>query len=313
MVPTIVFALAFAASSGKPAAYSIAPFLALAAFPLNMFNTAGGMIGKQSFLWPVVLAAIVLVIWRLSRAEWKSVRGGIAMVAIASFIAYLGVPDQGFGGGQAKERFVLSFFIFGAVLVSAARQFATLRIGLALYVSIFLSLNLIATTHALSAYSAAIGDYLSAVGPVSRGSRILRVNYPTPDLPIRYGYAGLKRDPVLRVDSDVAARCRCIDLTDYQALNYIFPIVMRLDIDLKQQDRLWHDTEKPGHATEETRWLHENALGRIDYVILVVDRFSEVSSRNFLSMIANLNEMGMHLTDRSRQSTFVRVYAREEQ
>jgi len=99
------------------------------------------------------------------------------MAAIVSFIAYLGMPDLGFGGGQAKERFVFSLFLFGAVLVSATPALETFRIGLALYTAVFVALNLIASTHALSAYSAAIGDYLSAFGAFPRGSRIVRVNY----------------------------------------------------------------------------------------------------------------------------------------
>jgi hypothetical protein len=116
---------------------------------------------------------------------------------------------------------------------------------------------------------------------------------------------------LLRVDSDVAARCHCIDLTDDQALNYIFPIVLLPGIDLRQQDRLWHGFEAPGHGTEEIRWIRGDALGRIDYVIVVADRFSSVNSASFLSMIANLNEIGMQLTSESRRAPFVRVYARE--
>lgn len=233
------------------------------------------------------------------------------MAAIVSFIAYLAVPDQGFGGAQAKERFIFSLFLFGAVLVSATPAPVLFRTGLAVFASVFVALNLIATMHALSGYSAAIADYLSAFGALPRGSRIVRVNYSTSDVPIRYGFPGLSRDPLLRVDSDVAAGCHCIDLTDYQALNYIFPIILRPGIDLRQQDRLWHDFEAPGHKTEEKRWIRGDTLGRIDYVIVVADRYSSVNSASFLRMIASLNEIGMQLTFESRRAPFVRVYARD--
>ena len=310
MVPTIVLALAFVASSIQPVALILSPVRALAAFPLDVFKTAGGFVGDQTLLWPVVLVGIGFVIAGLSRGEWKTVRGGVAMAVVVSFVAFLVVPDGGFGGGQAKVRFVWAIFLFGAVLLSSTQGFATFRICLAVYVSILLGFNIVATTRALSAYSAAIADYLSAFDAIPRGSRIIRVNYSTADIPIRYGFPDLKRDPLRRVDSDVAARCHCIDLTDYQALNYIFPIILRPGIDLRRQDGLWHDFEAPGHKTEELRWLRGGELGRIDYVIVVADRLSSVNSPSFLNMIANLNEMGMQLTPASRRSPFVRVYAR---
>jgi len=312
MVPAIVLALIFAITSGKPIQFELSPVNALATFPLDMFNTASGLLGKQTLLWPVVLAAIVFVIARLSRAEWKTVRGAVAMAVIASFVVYLIVPDEGFGGGQSKVRFAWALFLFGAVLVSSTPKFPALRTCLTVYVSIFLAVNLVATTHTLSNYSAAIADYLAALDPFPRGSRIIRANYSTADIPYRYGFSGLRRDPLLRVDTYVAALCRCIDLTDYQAPNYIFPVIVRPGLDLAHQDQLWHDFEAPGHRTEETlRWLHDGALGRIDYAIVIADPYSGGNSGSFPATIANLNEMGMQLTPRSRRSPFVRVYARE--
>jgi hypothetical protein len=311
MIPTVVLALVFAAASGKPIEFVLSPVKALATFPLDMFNTGSGPIGRQTFLWPVVLAAIVFVIARMRRAEWKTVRGGVAMAALASFIVYLIVPDEGFGGGQAKVRFAWAAFLFGALLVSSTPKFA-FRSCLIAYVAILLAFNLAATRRTLSNYSSTIAEYLAALDEFPRGSRIIRVNYSTADIPYRYGFPHLNRDPLLRVDSDVAALRHSIDLTDYQPLNNIFPVIMRPEIDFAMQDRLWHDFEAPGHRTVETlRWFRESALGPIDYAIVVADRLSSENQVSFLSTIASLNEMGMQITPKSRGAAFVRVYARE--
>jgi hypothetical protein len=310
MLPAIAFTIYFAATSNKPAGYQITPLTVIQEFPMDLFNTAGGFFGKQILVSLILTAAIVIAIVRLRRAEWRSLRGSIAALVIASAVLTFSLPDQGFGGGVAKSRFLWTFFIFGIALLAAAPE--RFRTSLAWVAAILLTINLIATERVVAGSSRAIGDYLDSVDPIPRDSRILRVNYPAPDVEERYGFPGISHKPLLRIDSAIAARCHCIDWSDYQAPNYIFPIVLRSGIPRDQQDRFWHDLETPGRGTEEARWLKDDALGPLDYVIVIADRLSSVSRSGYWVTIATLNEMGMQLTPKARNSPFVRVYARPQ-
>lgn len=312
MLPAVGLAAAFAAASLKPVEYFTSPVAAIVRLPISLFNTAGDFLGIQTVLCLGILAAGLFSMIRLHREGWKSPGGGIAALVIGNSLAYVIVPDGGFGGGRAKVRFVWALFIFAIALVRAAPPLPRFQIIFAWATAILLAINLSATERVVSACSRAIGDYLAAVGSIPPGSRILRVYYPAPDIEQRYGFPGLAQKPLLRVDSLIAARCHCLDWTDYQALAYIFPVILRPGIPPDQQDRFWHDLEAPGRGTDEARWLYNDAFGRIDYVIVMADRLSGIKQANFPVMIANLNDLGMELTSQSRNATFIRVYARPD-
>ncbi len=153
-------------------------------------------------------------------------------------------------------------------------------------------------------------DYLSALTGVPRGARFVRVRYQTPDLPERYGYHEIGRDPLFHLDAYAAARCACLDLSDYQAPNKIFPVIFNRTIDSGMLYGLWA-LEGPGPETGESlKWLRENLPVPIDYVILVADESSKpLAGEGLTKVLANLDS-GMRLIAESRSVPFVHLYQR---
>lgn len=316
LLPVMVLFAFFARSSTAPIRLDIGVAEAWTDFPMHLFTTAAGPIGNQTYLWPAVLAYIVVGIAVMQRSEWTSVRGGLAMAAMVSFLIYLFLPDSGFGGERAKIRFAWAIFVLGGLVAVSVLRLQRFRIPFALYVAGFLIANLAVTTHSLWAYSAAVEDYLSALDDFPRGARIIRLRYPTVDVPERYGYHDIWRDPLVRVDSLAAARCRCIDLSDYQAATRIFPIVYKPAVDRSQQGGWSLNFAGPNtHTSGLLAWLFENAPGPPDYVIVTEDRLSPQTAfdplPDFPRVLATLNEFGQ-ITAKSLPSQLVRVYKRTE-
>ena len=279
---------------------------------IHLFATADGPWGDQLYLWPGILAYIVTAIIVMQRSEWKTAIGGMALATVASLVVFVILPDSGLGGGRAKIRFVWAIFIFGGIVAVSVRRLQPFRVPFALYVAGLLIANLVATTGSLRAYSAAVEDYLSALDEFPQGSRIVRLRYPTPDIPQRYGYF-VERDPLRHVDGYVAARCRCIDIAEYQAPNRIFPIVFKASIDRMQQQGWWWNFEAPNRNTADLlNWLFANQPGPPDYVIVMVDHSSPQLPPDFSRVMATLEDFGMQMTAKSRASEFVRVYKRTE-
>ena len=274
LTPVAFLFLVFARSSEQ--SVRLRPTLAdaLSHFPMQVFATADGVSGSQTYLWPAVLALIIIAILAMRPAEWYGPRGGLALAVLAVFALYLAVPENGFGGNQVKVRFSWGFFILGTLLACSVRRLQPLRTPIAIYVAAFLTMNLVSSAQTVSAYSLAVEDYLTATRGLSRGARFVRLRYPTPDLPTRYRFNEIWRDPLFHLDAYVAARCRCIDLSDYQAPNGVFPVVFNAKIDTNQRYSLW-SLEGPGDRTSETlEWLRSHLPDPIDYVVIVADQSS---------------------------------------
>jgi hypothetical protein len=280
---------------------------------IHVFMTADGPWGDQLYLWPGVFAYIVVAMVAMQRSEWKTEVGGMALATIVSLVAYFTVPDSGFGGGRAKLRFLWAIFIFGGMVAVSVRRLQPFRVPVALYAAALMIANSVLTTHSLRAYSRAAEDYLSALGEFPEGSRIVRLRYPTPDIPERYGYHQLGRDPLRHVDGYVAARCGCIDISEYQAPNHIFPIVFKAAMDRRQQQGWWWNFEGPNRSTIDLlNWLFENPPGPPDYVIVMADRLSSQAPAEFARVMAMLSDFGMQLAAQSKGEEFVRVYKRDK-
>jgi len=309
---TVLFAF-FARSSPVSIWAALSMLDALTQFPLRLFVTAAGPFGEETYLWPVVLCYIAAAIALMRRAEWNTTTGGLALATVASFLIYLAVPDAGFGGGQAKLRFVWAIFIFGGMVAVSVQRLQVFRVPLALCVAGLFTANLFATIHTLWAYSAAVEDYISVLDEFPPGARIVRLRYPTPDIPERYGYHQIIRDPLRHVDGLLAARYRCIDLAEYQAPNHIFPIVFKTTVDPAMQRGLWINLEGPDRNTVDllTRLLADPP-GPVDYVIVLADHLSRQISADFPRVQATLDDFGMQMTAKSRSSQFIRVYKRAE-
>lgn len=73
-------------------------------FPMHVFTVGGGRSGAQLFLWPCFLFFIVAGISSMTRSEWRSAKGGIAISTLFFFVVYLFAPDRGFNGTEVKVR-----------------------------------------------------------------------------------------------------------------------------------------------------------------------------------------------------------------
>ena len=121
---------------------------------------------------------------------------------------------------------------------------------------------------------------------------MIRFRYRTPDLPARYGVEGIGRDSLFHLDALIAARCRCIDLSDYEALTETFPVVFRNNVDRGLQMALW-GMEGPGaNTSEQFDWLRARLPVPIDYVVVVADGSSPGAGRD--KLVANIKS-GMRL------------------
>jgi hypothetical protein len=214
------------------------------------------------------------------------------------------------GGAEAKIRFSWGVLLWGAILVGSVRRFRLIKVPLAVYFSAFLIGNLFSTENALKATNRAVEAYLSLASHLKPGATLVRLRYPTPDLPRQYGFEDIGRDPLFHVDAFIAARCKCIDLSDYQAPNLIFPVVFRPSVNRTQQYGLW-GLQSPGPTTSETfAWLSTSLPVRIDYVIVLAnDDFRKASDPDYVKLRAKLNE-SMRIVATARSNPFVRLYER---
>ncbi len=310
LLPTPALALLFAASSGEPLNWHPDIVWAFTAFPMHIFATASGRLGGQTFIWPVVLCLIAIAPGAMRRAEWKSAKGGLACAVILIYIAYLVVPNEGLGGSQATIRLAWAVFLWGGILVSSVRRLRLIQVPLAIYLSIFLVGTLQATKTALTASSRAVEDYLSLANQIKPGSRLVRLRYPTLDLPRQYGFEDIGRDPLFHVDAFIAARCKCVDLSDYQAPSGVFPVVFKPGVDKGQQTGLWQLEGAGPETSASFAWLRSTLPVPIDYVIILSDDAAQQASNpDYARLLANLNT-GMRLVATSRSRPFAKLYER---
>jgi hypothetical protein len=307
MLPVLLLAMLFARSS-PPIDYAKNEWLgALLAFPLHVFASAPGLAGGQVYVWPAVLSYMVAAVFLMTRAEWRSAKGGLVLATIALFGLYVAVPDEGFGGAIVKVRFAWGVFLLGGVLAATTRRLRRFQLPMAIYIGGFLIGNLVVTSQTLSDSSDLIGDYLAGAGQPQRAASMIRYRYPTPDLPARYAIEGIGRDPLFHLDALIAARCRCLDLSDYEALSETFPIVFRSNVDRGLQFALW-GMEGPGaNASDQYDWLSSKLPVPIDYVVIVADSSSPPAGRDKLR--TNLSS-GMRMVSHPGKDGFVEAYQR---
>jgi hypothetical protein len=307
MVPAILLGLIYALAANGGIPFRPNFLQSWYEFPMHVFATASGLAGGQWYLWPVVLALMVIAVLGMRRSEWRTAKGGLAMAAMAVFLVYLIVPDSGLGGTQVKVRFAWIVFLLGGLLVASAARLQPLKTPIAIFVSACLAFNLASTAHSVAAYSIAVDDYLSALADIRQGSTIIRLRYPTPDLPERYGFQGIGRDPLFHLDAYAAARLGCMDLSDYQAPSADFPVIFNSALDHDQQFRLLRlEDPSPDESADLDSIRHDLPLP-IDYAIVVADESSPAASvaRTTASLGA-----GMRLIAQSRAPSFVHVYQR---
>jgi hypothetical protein len=311
ILPVIMLALIFAHSASGGIPFEPNVLKAWNEFPMHAFATASGFSGSQWYVWPAVLGLIIVSALGMRRSEWQTAKGGMVIATLAVFLAYLIVPDAGLGGNQVKVRFAWVVFLVGGLVVASSARLQPLRTPLAIFIAAGLAYNLASTARAVSAYSKATDDYLSALTAIKPGSTLIRVRFPTPNVPERYGFPGIGRDPLFHLDAYAAARLGCLDLSDYQAPTTDFPVIFNPKNALLDHDRqfalLRLENPNERETPDDLTTVRHDLPVPIDYVIVVADASSPAVA---VAKASAILDSGMRLIAQSPPPPFVRVYQR---
>jgi hypothetical protein len=312
IVPVIILASLFvrgASTTAEP--YQPQALTALKNFPMEVFVAGTSRFGRQIFLWPIVLCYIVAGLFCMTKQEWFSPRGGMSVAALLMFAIYLLVPNFGFGGSAVKDRFSLAFFVLGLVAASSVVRLRTAKLPLALYAAALVFAGSLSAARTARSMSAAADEYLSVANQLPSGSTLIRLRYPTPDAAARYGYQGARRNPLYHLDALAATVCRCIDLSDYEAISKVFPVVYRQKIAIDQQYGLW-SLERPGpDALRTVTGLRQSLPVPIDFVLLVGDDHSPDALHSGMPEMMEYLGSNMYLLAVS-PNRLVRLYRRND-
>jgi hypothetical protein len=284
---------------------------AWSSFPMHVFASSRGRTGEQTFLHPAMLFFIGVGILAMRRREWASARGAIVLAAAASFALYLAMPNAGFGGDEIKIRLSWAFFLFGCPLAYSVSRMRKLRTPLSIYITCFLVFNLFhAMRHNVRRVRNAIHAYASALERIPAGATVVRIRYPNQDTRNRFGFGTLALDPLLHVDSWVAAQRRFIVLTDYQALTRTFPVTFQPKISVDNTYQLWDlENDLSTSATPGLKTLLGNFPVPINYVIVVGDG-TPGRQGELASLLSGLGAT-MRVAGTDPANSFVRVYERK--
>lgn len=266
--PTVVLTVLYAAKFRKSSPFAPDALTALRDFPQKTFVFATGWIGAQTLFWPLALFLIVLAVAGMSRAEWRTARGGVGLAAGAAFLLYLFVPDIGFGGSVVKMRFAWGFFLLGGVLVCAVDRLRKWQLPLGAVLSVLLALHLTLIARHAKATSEAAGEYLQVMDQLPVGARFVRLLYRTPELNQRSGTDQLGFNPLQHLDELGAVRRHAVDLSAYQAATGTFSVVFRPAVDEGQSSSLWAFESPDAQTWASLDWLRANLPVSIDYVVL---------------------------------------------
>ncbi len=277
-------------------------------FPKHIFLTGTGSAGQQAFLGTFTLCYLVAGLLLLTKKEWGSARAGLVIAALAAFAAYLLVPNRGFGGSEATTRFAWLVFILGVPAAASASRIRFVHTPVALCIAFYLGGNFVATVRAARAVSDAVVPYLSTAGVIPPNSSIVRLLYPAPDAPERYGYAETGRSPFFHLDSLVAVRNHDLDLTDYESFTRAFPVRFRAE---GQSSQLWGFEGPDVGSVESLAWVRANLPFPVDFVLLFGDeRSPEAIAKGMPAMLAYLDSNMTRIA--VSPDRLLRIYRRNE-
>jgi hypothetical protein len=252
-----------------------------------VFTTAPGFFGHQYFLRAAIALYIGAAVLAMKRSEWRSARGGILLSSIVAFAGYVFLPDEGLGGSIVKIRFLWALFLFGLPLAASVARLRRMRVPVALCVFFFLSWNFVATHSQLKRLSKAVESYVAAASAIPGNVRVVRILYDAPNAATSYGYEDGAEAPFRHVDAWLAARRHQLDVTSYEPLNEIFPIIYKAATH-EERRQLW-DMAGGGPGAEKTLdWVF--AGSPVDYVMVVGEEGATVNVRRGMpAMLAYLN------------------------
>jgi hypothetical protein len=286
--------------AAKPTVYAPQILKSWNQFPMQVFGN-----GNLS-LTALVLFYIVAGALLMRGREWRTAQGGLAIAAFVTFLAYLLLPDAAFGGEAIKIRMSWAVFLLGGLMACSVARLRVLQFPITLCVAWLMLGSLTSSAKDATAVSHAAEDYLTVANQIPPNTAFVRLRYPAPSLASRVGW-----DPLFHLDGLVASQRRLLDLTDYEALSRVFPVVYRENVDQGQQFGLW-SFEGPGNdSVEVLTWLTARFPVRIDYALIVGDEHSPDAVR--MGMPETLAYLGssMRLVATS-PSGFVRLYGRRD-
>ncbi len=274
--PALLLLLLFLRAA--PASGTYTPGLAHAweEFPRHVFAASRGRTGEEELLRFAMLFYMAIGIASLKPAEWRGPRGAMATAAILSLAGYLLVPDAGFGGGEIKIRFAWAIFLFGL----AAAQTRQWQIPVSLYVACFLTPSLVQAMRLnVQNVGRALEVYSATMDGIPSGATFVRIRKSTEVTRTRYGFETIALEPFFHADAWIAARKRCIDLSDYQAATKVFPVAFKALVTSEQQGQLL-DLEGTGpNAEPSLEKLLATPPVHIDYVAHLGEPFIALERR----------------------------------
>jgi hypothetical protein len=221
----------------------------------------------SSFFLYYIAAGILVMRTR----EWASVRGGLAIATLLTFLGYLLSPDAGFSGSLVKIRLAWAVFLLGGLLACSVTRLRPLRVVTAIWVACFLAGTAVNTMAIGKRLSNVAADYLPVANLIPPRSTFVRLRYPTPHAAELYGYEGIGRDPLAHLAGLAASRRGLVDLSDYEAVSKIFPVVFKPTIDAGLQYGLWGMEGPDSSSVKSLAWVNRNLPAPIDFVLVIGD------------------------------------------
>jgi hypothetical protein len=306
VAPAVVLLAVFVGGSGQSTHFQSKAAWAWNSFPMHVFASARGRTGEQLLLYPAMLFFMVAGVFAMSRREWASAKGALVVVAALAFLFYLVVPNAGFGGDEIKIRFSWAVFVFGCVVASSVMRLQALRTPLSIYVACFLTAALLlAMKQNVRGVSRAVDAYTAALDRIPAGSSFVRLRYPTESSRQRFGFDAIALEPMFHADAWVAARRRLVDLSDYQALSHLFPVVYRPSVSDTKQRQLWALEGMGTTGAAMLADLRKDFPVPIDYVVVLGD---PIPKENGVGDVLAELDTHLKLVSGNSPSSFVRVY-----
>ena len=255
-------------------------------FPTHAYETAG-INGAQTTLTTLLTWYMCVSLALLRKKEWLSPVGGLAAAGIGCFALYLFLPNEGLAGGMIKMRFAWALFGIGSVVAWNAWRLRHFRTPIALVVAALAATQIQPTVLCSWRLYSAATDYRAAIRAIPPGASLVRMYYPVPTAPDYFGYRGIGADPYFHYDAEWAAQSHAIDLSDYEALTRLFPVVYRPSVDRGVQSTLWAMEGPHDFTASQIQWVDTNLPGHVGYVVLVGDEKSpEAVAQSMPRMLA---------------------------
>ncbi|HYZ85938.1 MAG TPA: hypothetical protein VE621_16120 [Bryobacteraceae bacterium] len=286
IIPALIVLSSFVISGSEARQSDRMIAWAFNSFPLHIFASSQGRTGEQLILYPGILCIMSIGVLGMSKLEWLSARGALALAAAISYFLYLYFPDIGFGGSEVKIRFVWCVVLLATITSLSTAKIRALRTPLSIYVAVLFLFHLFGTRETnLTSVSRFAEQYRASLMALRPGSTVLRVLYPNDGVRQHFHIDRAAMNPLYHIDAFVAAERRLVVLTDYQAHAGYFPVVSGPLIH-ERRGQLWA-LEGPGSTGPVSVNELRSVLPKpVDYVLVIGDE----GEKDQQAMVASLQE-----------------------